>query len=617
MARSYIDHADDPRRSGEQEPCRFDVGEHVLVLMTLVFMTQNAKATHRFRSKVLEFLEEVDEMQYGDNQDTVWRIVLARAVGQAVMRGGAKTLPAIESRVLEDTEWADYHAAFFDSYRNDTGHAAEGYVLGNELSDEDVGYVDNYVSTRLRFSYLWKSKGFLREIADRIDAGDMGDVSTFNDKVMAITERLVQKGRHAKAMSGYESHDFSTGDNSFEAAIRAAHAARNKPQSVVRTGVKLFNEMVNGGYEGSRVYVHFGRSGDWKSGWLCSAAFWACDPQLNPSYVTKDPTRVPCVLFLTAENDMFETVERMLSFAVGSHVDLRGSNVDDLVRAMDDAFSSETCKFVFKYRPSRTTSMRDVEAMMHDLYLEGYEVVMIVMDYIKRFNATENFRDQRHLELGAIVDEMSIVAKRYGIPVVTGMQLNRGAYEKFQTAIEKGDTGAIKKLGASDAGESINVFENADCVVFQGRVPIASVNRLYLTMTLGKMRGKRASNLTFLAQPFDVDEHGDTNEMRLQEDALLPARQYYGVKELGDGVAKEYDANSDAQGHDPGTSREERSTARSGAVLNSPPRKGGRNSAPKKRAAAPIPEDAGAATVEEEPDGISSLGIEGLEVPAL
>ena len=254
---------------------------------------------------------------------------------------------------------------------------------------------------------------------------------------------------------------------------------------------------------------------------------------------------------------------------------------------------------------------------MHDLYLEGYEVVMIVMDYIKRFNATENFRDQRHFELGAIVDEMSIVAKRYGIPVVTGMQLNRGAYEKFQTAIEKGDTGAIKKLGASDAGESINVFENADCVVFQGRVPIASVNRLYLTMTLGKMRGKRASNLSFLAQPFDVDEHGDTNEMRLQEDALLPARQYYGVKELGDGVAKEYDANSDAQGHDPGTSREERSTARSGAVLNSPPRKGGRNSAPKKRAAAPIPEDAGAATVEEEPDGISSLGIEGLEVPAL
>ena len=100
--------------------------------MTLVFMTQNAKATHRFRSKVLEFLEEVDEMQYGDNQDIVWRIVLARAVGQAVMRGGAKTLPAIESRVLEDTEWADYHAAFFDSYRNDTGHAAEGYVLGFE-----------------------------------------------------------------------------------------------------------------------------------------------------------------------------------------------------------------------------------------------------------------------------------------------------------------------------------------------------------------------------------------------------------------------------------------------------------------------------------------------------
>ena len=77
MARSYIDHAEDPRRNGEQDPCRFDLYEHILVLMTLSFLTKNVNATHRFRQKVLEFLEEVDEMQYGDNQDLVWRIALA------------------------------------------------------------------------------------------------------------------------------------------------------------------------------------------------------------------------------------------------------------------------------------------------------------------------------------------------------------------------------------------------------------------------------------------------------------------------------------------------------------------------------------------------------------
>ena len=625
MARSYIDNAEDPRRNGEQDPCRFDVYEHILVLMTLSFLTKNVNATHRFRQKVLEFLEEVDEMQYGDNQDLVWRIALARAVGRAVQKGNAKSVPAVEARVLEDTEWADYHAAFFDSYRNDTGHAVEGYVVGNELPDEDVAYVDSYVSTRLRFAYLWKVKGFFREMADRIDAGDMGDVATFNEKVMLVTERLVQKGRNAQALSGYESMDFGTGDSTFAAAVRATHAVRNKPQSVVRTGVKMLNEMLGGGYEGSRVYVHFGRSGDWKSGILCSASFWACDGQLNPRYETKDPTRKPCVLFITGENDMFETVERMVSFGLGHTVDLRNEDPDEVVRAMETVFSSETCAFEFKYRPSNTVSMHDVDIMVHDLYLEGKEVVMIVMDYIKRFKSTQQFRDQRHLELGSIVDDMSITAKRLNIPVVTGMQLNRGAYEKFASAMEKGDMEAIKKLGANDAGESINVFENADCVIFQGRVPVESTNRLWLTMRRAKMRGKRTSSLDFFAQPFDVDENGDTNEMRLQEDALLPGKQCYGNKNLADGLARDFDPNAD-QG---GQTAEERSMGRSADVLKAPAKKpatgGKKHSAPLKKAAAkprnPIPEDAGEATIEEVPDhehdGVASLGLEGLEVPTM
>ena len=629
MAKSYIDNAEDPRRSGENDPCRFDIGEYILTLMALSFLTKNSNATHRFKGKVMELLEAIDEMSYGDNQDIVWRVALARGIGRAVMQGGAKTLPAVEHRVLEDTEWADYHAAFFTSYRNDTGHAVEGYVLGNELSDEDIKYVDNYVSTRLQFSYLWKSKGFFRELADRIDAGDLGDVAVFNQKVLLLAERLVQKGRHAKATSAQEGQDFSTGDFSFEAAVRAAHAARNKPQSRVKTGLKMFNEMTGGGYEGSRVYVHFGRSGDWKSGWLCNAAFWACDPQLNPRYETKDPTRKPCVLFLTMENDLFETVERMISYSMGCTVELRGSNVDDMVRAMGDAFSSESCQFVFKYRQSRSCSMADVEAMIHDLYMQGLEVVMIVQDYIKRMRAIENFKEARHLELGAIVDEMSVVAKRYNIPLVTGMQLNRGAYDKFEQAIAKGDMAAVKKLGAADAGESINVYENADAVFFQGRIELESTGGLWLTVRRGKMRGKRPSDLDYFAQPYAVDEHGDINEMRLAEDALLPGKKTFGTRELMDGVAKTYDANagngnhiasrSDDHGGEEagdaplgGTNKQSRSMSRSGGVL----KKGGptkRSAPPPKKAA--VPEDAGAAQIEHVPDPgdpVESLGLQGL-----
>ena len=74
---------------------------------------------------------------------------------------------------------------------------------------------------------------------------------------------------------------------------------------------------------------------------------------------------------------------------------------------MERAFSSETCRFVFKYRPSRSITTMDMEAMIHDEYMKGNEVIMIVQDYIKRIKPMEMYKDARHLELGAVVDEFS------------------------------------------------------------------------------------------------------------------------------------------------------------------------------------------------------------------
>ena len=406
MAKSYIDNPEQAKKY-EDEKSHFPLGEYILTLSALTFLTDNASATFRMRSKLLEFLESLDEASYVDNQDICWRLALARSIGRAVIRHSARSLPAVEHRVLEDTEWADFHAHFFEAFRNNTGHVAEGYVLDNELSDESLLFVDEFISTRLRFSYLWKSRNVLNEIVQRLEADDMGEINQFNDNVLSVLEQIVQKGRAAAALSSQQRQDFATGDVSFEAAIRAAHIARNRPQSVVQTGVQMMNEMLGGGYEGSRVYVYFARSGDWKSGQLCSAAFWACDPRFNPSFVTRDPTRQPCVLFVTQENDMYETVERMLSFALGSHIDLRGADVDQIVRMMEAAFSSETCQFIFKYRASRSISTADLEGMIHDEYLAGREVIMVVQDYIKRIRPMETYRDARHLEMGAVVDDFS------------------------------------------------------------------------------------------------------------------------------------------------------------------------------------------------------------------
>jgi hypothetical protein len=206
---------------------------------------------------------------------------------------------------------------------------------------------------------------------------------------------------------------------------------------------------------------------------------------------------------------------------------------------------------------------------------------------------------------------MSGVAKRYNIPIVTGMQLNRGAYEKFESAIQAGNMDGIKKLGAMDAGESINVYENADCVVFQARIQPDWYDGMMLTIRRGKMRGKRPSNMDFFAQPFSKNDNGDVNEMRLVEDELLT--KVYGTVNVGDRMAQEYDANAGATGTPPAT----RGTSRSAKVLQGGSKRG--DTGPKKRNPPPIKEDSGYAYAEHIPDGDEPVptGIEGLGLAGL
>ena len=141
---------------------------------------------------------------------------------------------------------------------------------------------------------------------------------------------------------------------------------------------------------------------------------------------------------------------------------------------------------------------------------------------------------------------------------------------------------------------------------------------MFLTLRRGKMRGKRPSQLDFFAQPFDIDERGDQNEMRLQEDTLLPGKKCYGVREIGDGLAKAYDPNAqndENAGALGGSSREDRTTARSGAVLKGGGSRGGRHAPPKKLNQSPDEPITVTVEYEDMEDGeaeIARLGLEGL-----
>ena len=88
-------------------------------------------------------------------------------------------------------------------------------------------------------------------------------------------------------------------------------------------------------------------------------------------------------------------------------------------------------------------------------------------------------------------------------------------------------------------------------------------------MRAAKCRGKRKGNakvLEFFAQPFDIDANGNINEMRLIEDAHLPASACQGVRDLNDAFSRDYDANQDS----PQASKPGRLNRRNADILEGP-----------------------------------------------
>jgi hypothetical protein len=182
----------------------------------------------------------------------------------------------------------------------------------------------------------------------------------------------------------------------------------------------------------------------------------------------------------------------------------------------------------FRYRPSRSINTADIDNMIDDLKLEGYEVRMVVHDYIKRIMPVEYTGDIR-IDLGTVVDEFSTIAKKRQIPFVSASQLNRDASKAIEQALESKKNNIGQKLGISHTGESKLMIENADYVFINFIETQASTGKVYLTSKRVKSRGRKKSEVEYIAHPFVKD-----NGMLLDEDINLSHAT--SLTSLGDGL---------------------------------------------------------------------------------
>ena len=335
-----------------------------------------------------------------------------------------------------------------------------------------------------------------------------------------------------KANVSSESKTFSLDDDIYDKTINDVYERNCNPSTKLKTGMVSFNRSLAGGFENGRVYVYLGLPGEGKSTTLLNLGLQL--KQNNTHYQTKDKTKRPCILFLTMENSLDETIERIFNILVSeSSMSEYNSSMDVKKILMQNglAITDESpIDFVIQYVPANTVNTDYLYTIYDQLLDEGKECICVIQDYIKRIRSRDFklLKGDMRLGLGAVIDEFKEFAIDKQIPVITASQMNREATSKVDDGRKNRGVDLVRNLGRNNIGESLLILENADAA-FIITPENTKFGRRYLGVSSIKTRYKGATLFTFF-QPYNMERpielEQDTNLAEpLYKDTLVEMQQ--------------------------------------------------------------------------------------------
>lgn len=381
-----------------------------------------------------------------------------------------------------------------------------------ELTADEVTWVNNSVSEILNYSYLNKNIDEMIALCTKYKSGDFLSRGEIVRDIESKVDDIKTSFRMNKNESIHEAM-FTLQNGVMEEIVHEVHDALSSPSTRIITGMQGINEMTYGGFEAGRVYMFFGLPAVGKSVTLLNLAYQI--KKYNTNYICKDPTKRPAVLFLTMENTIRETVERIFALSATKEIDMVDITVDqavDVIRNDGELVINEQSPIdiIVKFVPNGSVDTGYLYTLTEDLEDQGIEIIALIQDYIKCIRSARRVQDLR-IELGEIVKEFKVFAAIKDIPVITASQLNREASKEIDAAKSQGKYDATKGLTRGNIGESMLMLENVDWAAIIGKEFDAEGKR-YLAFNRVKIRGK-STPLEYIVQPFNED-----NGIRFVED---------------------------------------------------------------------------------------------------
>lgn len=476
--------------------------------------------SRNFLSKLRIFFNSVDTLPYREDTDLVTYYDFVTRFIDIAIENEINEPKLIIDKILESP---------VDS--EEIGELLEDYILADidEMQSNLAMYVENEFIARFNFINIDAHTSKVKEAISRYESGDYDNFEEAVAGVFTSSNSLI-KACVPKSSQQLSLPDLATtsadGRQNFLSAMSSVIKRMNDPKLALKTGIKRLNQMLGGGYMGGNVYIYNATSGGWKSSMLLNTVFQVM--KYNKNFSCYDQAKRPCALYISQENDNHQTSQRMVSYVRGVKPDgkpLPEDEVLDLLRKegiIDGRWTLE-----LRYIPKGKISTGDLDTIISEIESAGeVEVKILVHDYIKRIMPDMMTGDLR-LDLGEVVNDFSILAKRRNIPIVTANQLNREAFRALNPEDNDGKmkgakhTDVGRRINASMISESQMVYENADVMIALHREKSRADGRTYLAIKNLKDRNDKTGKVVDQNSSYFVHPFEEGNGMRLDEDLLL------------------------------------------------------------------------------------------------
>lgn len=454
--------------------------------------------TRKTMNNIRKFVNALDYSLYEGDVELLARIWIVKKTLEARLVEGFANDNMVMKYCLDDVECDGLKESILTRIVNDE----------KKITHEESKYLINQIDDQLNFGYTLALKEVIQEYMNMLDANDIKSYKAVSKDLYQIASSIININRSSRSLDSDQT--FSLHPDAFATIVGDAVQRLKDRNRIFVTGIKRWNTILSPGYMSKRLYTYLAFPGGGKSQILLKSALDI--RKYNAGIQTKDPDKRPAVLFITMENSIDETIERIFNMTT-SNDDIRNFSQKQIVRKLKEEggltlSDKNNIDIIIKYYDNRAIDTNDLYGIIQDLEDEGVETIALILDYLKRIRPSEKANSEKE-ELKNITNELKCLATYFDIPVITAQQLNRVAATVVDAAIQAKKEDVTRLIGRDGVAGAWEIIENSDVVIIINQEIKTDTGDMYMTFKLLKRRyrsseeSEKLRSLSYFNHPYD------------------------------------------------------------------------------------------------------------------